>query len=98
MPNNFSRTLRTIAGHLARNCGDQPLEWLEQSFENFLYNWDCVTLSIEAENEAQKKAMDEAKSEAKKPTKDFDEWMSEVSKENAVSIKEHKYGIKRRKK
>ncbi len=83
---------------MSRNCGKSPTEWLSHSYKDFLYNWECVTFSIEAENEAQKKAMDEAKSDAKKPTKDFDEWMSEVSKENAVSIKEHKYGIKRRKK
>lgn len=81
---------------MARNCGGRPLKWLSLPINTFLDEWECVGLSIDAENEAQKTAMDEAKSSAKKPDKDFDEWMKEANLENAVSTKEKVYGIKRK--
>lgn len=97
VPNKFSKTLKVIAGHLARNCGGRPLQWLDLPIEQFFREWECVSLSFEAENEATKEEIAKQKSNSKSPECDFDEWMSETNRENAVTNKEKKYGIKRKK-
>lgn len=70
---------------------------MKQPLEVFLYNWECVKLSLEAESEAMEQAKKDAKSGRPTNQMDFDEWMAEVSKENASNYKERKYGIKKRK-
>ena len=66
--------------------------------EVFLYNWTCVELSLQSEADAIEDAKKSSGTSSGGKQQDFDSWMNDVAKENAASIKEHKYGIKRRKK
>ncbi len=61
----------------------------------FLYNWECIELSLVAEAEATKDAQKNAAK--KQPEIDFDDWMKNVMEENAGNYKEEKYGIKKKK-
>jgi hypothetical protein len=70
-----------------------------EPLDKFLYNWNCVELSLRAEADA----IDEAKKKSGSGSgggkqANFDDWMKDVAKENAAAVKEQKYGIKRRKK
>jgi hypothetical protein len=83
---------------LAREVGGSPLDWLMLPLEVFLYNWTCVELSLQAEADAIEAAKKESGSSSGGKQANFEDWMKDVAKENAASVKEHKYGIKRRKK
>ena len=67
-----------------------------EPLQTFLFNWECVEASLVAEADAMKEAQKDAKN--KQPEIGFDDWTALVAKENAATIKEQKYGIKRKKK
>jgi hypothetical protein len=69
-----------------------------EPLDKFLYNWNCVELSLQAEADAIEAAKKESGSSSGGKQANFEDWMDSVAKENAASVKEHKYGIKRRKK
>lgn len=79
---------------MARELGKIPLDLLNQTFDDFIYNLECVQLSCEEEAKQMEKARSDAKRGDSGKQIDFDSWAEQVRVLNAQGVKEKKYGIK----